>query len=51
MGVMIAEAQRCLDEGVIKSPDDVDFAMLAGAGFPGFRGGLMRCDVKKPQNI
>ena len=42
MGVMIAEAQRCLDEGVIKSPDDVDFALLAGAGFPGFRGGLMR---------
>lgn len=42
MGVMVAEAQRCLDEGVIKSPDDVDFALLAGAGFPGFRGGLMR---------
>ncbi len=42
LGVMIAEAQRCLDEGVIKSSDDVDFALLAGAGFPGFRGGLMR---------
>jgi 3-hydroxyacyl-CoA dehydrogenase/enoyl-CoA hydratase/3-hydroxybutyryl-CoA epimerase len=42
MGVMVAEAQRCLDEGVIKTPDDVDFALLSGAGFPAFRGGLMR---------
>jgi 3-hydroxyacyl-CoA dehydrogenase/enoyl-CoA hydratase/3-hydroxybutyryl-CoA epimerase len=42
MGVMAAEAQRCLDEGVIKTPDDVDFALLSGAGFPSFRGGLMR---------
>ena len=42
MGVMIAEAKRCLDEGVLKSPDDVDFALLMGAGFPAFRGGLMR---------
>lgn len=42
MTVMHAEAQRCLDEGVIKSPDDVDFALLSGAGFPAFRGGLMR---------
>lgn len=42
MGVMVAEAQRCLDEGVIKTPDNVDFALLSGAGFPAFRGGLMR---------
>jgi 3-hydroxyacyl-CoA dehydrogenase/enoyl-CoA hydratase/3-hydroxybutyryl-CoA epimerase len=42
MGVMIAEARRCLEEGVIKSPDDVDFALLSGAGFPAFRGGLMK---------
>jgi 3-hydroxyacyl-CoA dehydrogenase/enoyl-CoA hydratase/3-hydroxybutyryl-CoA epimerase len=42
MGVMVAEAQRCLDEGVIKTPDDVDFALLSGAGFPAFRSGLMR---------
>ncbi|MBX3751682.1 MAG: enoyl-CoA hydratase/isomerase family protein [Opitutaceae bacterium] len=49
MGVMIAEAQRCLDEGVVKAPDDVDFALLAGAGFPGFRGGLMRYAATKAQ--
>ena len=42
MGVMITEARRCLEEGVIKSPDDVDFALLSGAGFPAFRGGLMK---------
>lgn len=47
LGVMIAEAQRCLDEGVVKSPDDIDFALLAGAGFPGFRGGLMRYAATK----
>jgi 3-hydroxyacyl-CoA dehydrogenase/enoyl-CoA hydratase/3-hydroxybutyryl-CoA epimerase len=42
MGVMLAEARRCLDEGVVKTPEDVDFALLSGAGFPAFRGGLMR---------
>jgi 3-hydroxyacyl-CoA dehydrogenase len=42
MDVMAAEAQRCLDEGVVRSPDDIDFALLSGAGFPKFRGGLMR---------
>jgi 3-hydroxyacyl-CoA dehydrogenase/enoyl-CoA hydratase/3-hydroxybutyryl-CoA epimerase len=42
MSVMTAEAQRCLDEGVVKSPDDIDFALLSGAGFPAWRGGLMR---------
>jgi len=39
---MIAEARRCLDEGVVKTPEDVDFALLSGAGFPPARGGLMR---------
>jgi len=42
MRVMVDEAQRCLDEGVVKSADDVDFALLSGAGFPAWRGGLMR---------
>ncbi|MBA3848381.1 MAG: hypothetical protein C0502_00100 [Opitutus sp.] len=41
-GVMIAETKRILDEGVLKSADDADFALLMGAGFPAFRGGLMR---------
>jgi len=41
-GVMIAETKRVLDEGVLKSADDADFALLMGTGFPAFRGGLMR---------
>ena len=42
MSVMVDEAERCLAEGVVKSADDVDFALLSGAGFPAFRGGLLR---------
>ncbi len=42
MGVMIDEAQRCLAEGVVATPEDVDFAMQSGAGFPAAQGGLMR---------
>jgi 3-hydroxyacyl-CoA dehydrogenase/enoyl-CoA hydratase/3-hydroxybutyryl-CoA epimerase len=42
MGVMLAEAQCCLDEGVVQSPDEIDFALLSGAGFPAFHGGLFR---------
>ena len=41
MGVMIDEASLCLQEGVVRSPADVDYALLSGAGFPAFRGGLM----------
>ncbi|MDP1578970.1 MAG: 3-hydroxyacyl-CoA dehydrogenase NAD-binding domain-containing protein [Candidatus Didemnitutus sp.] len=41
-GVMIAETKRVLDEGVLQSADDADFALLMGTGFPAFRGGLMR---------
>ena len=40
--VMIAETKRVLDEGVLQTPEDADFALLMGAGFPAFRGGLMR---------
>ena len=41
-GVMIEETKRVLAEGVLKGPDDADLALLMGAGFPAFRGGLMR---------
>jgi 3-hydroxyacyl-CoA dehydrogenase/enoyl-CoA hydratase/3-hydroxybutyryl-CoA epimerase len=41
-GVMIAETRRVLAEGVLKTADEADFALLMGAGFPAFRGGLMR---------
>lgn len=41
MRVMIAEARRCLDEGVVASADDIDLAMARGAGFPADKGGLL----------
>jgi len=41
-GVLVAETERTLAEGVVKSADDADLALLLGAGFPAFRGGLMR---------
>lgn len=48
MDVMIGEARRCLAEGVVQSPDDIDFALLSGAGFPAFHGGLMRYAAQPP---
>ncbi|HET7535787.1 MAG TPA: 3-hydroxyacyl-CoA dehydrogenase family protein, partial [Candidatus Didemnitutus sp.] len=49
-GVMIAETKRVLDEGVLKSADDADLALLLGAGFPAFRGGLMRHAARSATN-
>jgi len=40
--IMINEASRCLEEGIIKKVSYLDFAMIAGAGFPAFRGGLLK---------
>jgi 3-hydroxyacyl-CoA dehydrogenase/enoyl-CoA hydratase/3-hydroxybutyryl-CoA epimerase len=42
LGVMIAEAKRCLEEEVVGSEDDVDTGMIFGTGFPPFRGGLVK---------
>ncbi|MFP4624886.1 MAG: 3-hydroxyacyl-CoA dehydrogenase NAD-binding domain-containing protein, partial [Gemmatimonadota bacterium] len=39
---MINEAARTLEEGIARSPGDVDLAMVTGTGFPPFRGGLLR---------
>ncbi|MEK7691353.1 MAG: 3-hydroxyacyl-CoA dehydrogenase NAD-binding domain-containing protein, partial [Bdellovibrionota bacterium] len=39
---MINEAARCLAEGIVAHPDDVDLGMIMGTGFPPFRGGLLR---------
>jgi 3-hydroxyacyl-CoA dehydrogenase/enoyl-CoA hydratase/3-hydroxybutyryl-CoA epimerase len=40
--VMVNEAARCLEEGVVDKPEDVDFGMIAGAGWAPFRGGPLR---------
>jgi 3-hydroxyacyl-CoA dehydrogenase/enoyl-CoA hydratase/3-hydroxybutyryl-CoA epimerase len=37
--VMVNEAARCLDEGVVESAADLDFAMILGTGWAPFRGG------------
>ena len=40
--IMINEASRCLEEGIIKKASYLDFAMIAGTGFPAFRGGVLK---------
>jgi 3-hydroxyacyl-CoA dehydrogenase/enoyl-CoA hydratase/3-hydroxybutyryl-CoA epimerase len=42
MRVMSSEAERCLVEGVVKSADDIDFALLTGTGYPAWRGSLLQ---------
>ncbi len=39
---MLNEASRCLSEGVVGSPVELDMALLYGLGFPPFCGGLLR---------
>ncbi|MEP6777730.1 MAG: 3-hydroxyacyl-CoA dehydrogenase NAD-binding domain-containing protein [Chthoniobacterales bacterium] len=40
--LMVNEAARCIEEKVVASQEDADFAMMMGTGFPGFRGGPLR---------
>ncbi|MCH8823424.1 MAG: enoyl-CoA hydratase/isomerase family protein [Planctomycetes bacterium] len=39
--IMVNEAARCIDEGVVKGPEQLDLAMVMGTGFAPFRGGLL----------
>jgi 3-hydroxyacyl-CoA dehydrogenase/enoyl-CoA hydratase/3-hydroxybutyryl-CoA epimerase len=38
-GLMSREAELCLNEGIARDADDIDFAMVMGTGFAPFRGG------------
>lgn len=40
--LMVNEAGRCLEEGVVADAADVDTGLVFGTGFPPFRGGLCR---------
>ena len=40
-GRMIEETKYALAEGVLKTSDEADLALILGLGFPAFRGGLM----------
>jgi len=40
--LMVNEAARCLEEKVVAMPEDADYGMILGTGFPVFRGGPLR---------
>lgn len=40
--LMVNEAARCLEEKVVATPEDADYGMVLGIGFPTFRGGPLR---------
>jgi 3-hydroxyacyl-CoA dehydrogenase/enoyl-CoA hydratase/3-hydroxybutyryl-CoA epimerase len=40
--LMVNEAARCLEEKVAATPEDADYGMVLGTGFPVFRGGPLR---------
>jgi 3-hydroxyacyl-CoA dehydrogenase/enoyl-CoA hydratase/3-hydroxybutyryl-CoA epimerase len=40
--LMVNEAARCLEEKVVANPEDADYGMVLGTGFPVFRGGPLR---------
>ncbi len=40
--IMINEASLCLEEGIVKDAHILDFAMVAGTGFPPYKGGLLK---------
>ncbi|MGE0052517.1 MAG: 3-hydroxyacyl-CoA dehydrogenase NAD-binding domain-containing protein [Arcobacter sp.] len=39
--IMINEASRCLEENIVTQASIIDFAMIAGTGFPAYKGGLL----------
>jgi 3-hydroxyacyl-CoA dehydrogenase len=50
--IMVNEAVRCLEEGVVESPKDVDFGMIMGTGWAPFRGGpISYLDSEGAKNV
>jgi 3-hydroxyacyl-CoA dehydrogenase/enoyl-CoA hydratase/3-hydroxybutyryl-CoA epimerase/enoyl-CoA isomerase len=49
---MLLECSRCLEDGIVATPVEVDIALLYGLGFPPFRGGIFRwADSIGPQAL
>jgi 3-hydroxyacyl-CoA dehydrogenase/enoyl-CoA hydratase/3-hydroxybutyryl-CoA epimerase len=40
--LMVNESARCLEEKVVAAPEDADYGMILGTGFPIWRGGPLR---------
>jgi 3-hydroxyacyl-CoA dehydrogenase/enoyl-CoA hydratase/3-hydroxybutyryl-CoA epimerase len=40
--LMVNESARCLEEKVVAAPEDADYGMILGTGFPVWRGGPLR---------
>jgi 3-hydroxyacyl-CoA dehydrogenase/enoyl-CoA hydratase/3-hydroxybutyryl-CoA epimerase len=40
--LMVNEAARCVEEGIVDAPEDADYGMILGTGFAPFRGGPLR---------
>ncbi len=39
---MLIESSRCLEDGIVATPAELDLALVYGLGFPPFRGGALR---------
>lgn len=39
---MIIESSRCLEDGIVNSPAELDMGLVYGIGFPPFRGGALK---------
>ncbi len=39
---MLNETARCIEDGIIEDPHDIDIGVVFGFGFPPFRGGILR---------
>ena len=39
---MIIETARCLEEGIVDTPNEADMGLIFGIGFPPFHGGALK---------